>query len=207
MKTKIASKTASVSHVILAQASGVTDPLPTESAPSPPEGYVPTKVGRGFRPQRAQISIATKAAGELRSLTTYTEYFGTAAPDQVSVAEALTNAAAWTSKLQNATIWYQYLKQQEGLAWKHALSLTEPLRVPFEFRLSRDATVEQQLPSVAKFFAAAKDTAKKSVATRKKNAADKAAAAKKAAAAASSSAVPASAVTDPVKAAAVKLLN
>jgi hypothetical protein len=204
---KVAKKTASISHVILAQASGVTDPVPMESSPSPPAGYVPTKAGRGFRPQRAQVAIATKAAGELRGSTTYTEQFGTAAPDPASVADALTNAAAWSGKLQNATAWYQYVKQQEGLAWKHALSLTDPLRVPFEFRLSRDATIGQELPSVAKFFAAAKDTAKKGVATKKKKAADKAAAAKKAATAASSSAVVTAAVTDPVKAAAVKLLN
>lgn len=201
---KTAKKNASVSHAPVTQASGVTDPVPAEGAPSPPAGYVPTKAGRGFRPQRAQVAIAPKAAGEIRSSTRYTEQFGTAAPDPVSVADALTNASAWSAKLQNAAAWYQYVKQQEGLAWKHALTLTDPLRVPFEFHLSRDATVGQELPSVAKFFAAAKDTAKKGVATKKRKAAEKAAASK---AAATPSAVVAGAITDPVKAAAVKLLN
>jgi hypothetical protein len=207
MKTKVVSKTASVSHVTLAQASGITDPIPTESAPSPPAGYVVTKTGKGGRPKRTQVAIATKAAGELRGLGDYTEQFGTAAPDQVSVADALTQAAAWSEKLQNATAWYKYVKQEEALAWKHAQGLTDPLRVPFEFRLTRDATVEEKLPSVAKFFAAPKDAAKKGAATKKRNAAEKAASAKKATEAASSNTNAPSAVTDPVKAAAVKLLN
>lgn len=171
MAKTIAKKTASVSHPILAQASGagVTDPVPTTASPTPPTGYVPTKLGKGLRPQRAQIAIATKVASELRSSTTYAQQFGSSAPDAAAVADALDHASAWSGTLQNATAWYQYVKQQENLAWKHALGSTEALRVPFEFHLSRDATVGEALPSTAKFFGASKEAAKKGAATRKRN--------------------------------------
>jgi hypothetical protein len=200
----IATKTASVTHQLLAQTTSVTDPLPTKSAPSPPKGYVPIKIGRGARPQRSQVAIASKAANELRGDASYAEQFGSAAPDRAAVADALTDAAAWSATLQNAAAWYQYVKQQESVAWKHAFGLTDPLRVPFEFRLTRDATIGQELPSVAKFFAASKETAQKAVATKKRKASEAAAAAKKAVVAATPAT---SEVIAPATAAAAKLLN
>src|ERR1700722_11572120 len=74
MKKSIAKKTASVSHTLLAQVqpAGVTDPVPTTLAPSPPPGYVATKIGRGGNSiLRSQVAIASKAAGELTNSTTY----------------------------------------------------------------------------------------------------------------------------------------
>jgi hypothetical protein len=178
MGRTIAKKTASVSHPILAQAAGVTvtDPVPTEKAPSPPAGYVPTKLGKKYRPQRTQVAIAPKVASELRASTGYAELFGSGAPPAASVADALETATAWSGTLQNATAWYQYVKQQEDLSWQHALGLTDPLRATFDFKLSRDATLAETLPNTASFFGAAKESAKKGVATRKKNEAVKKAA-------------------------------
>jgi hypothetical protein len=171
MKT-IAKKTAAVSHSLLAHVAAagtasVTDPLPTEKAPSPPATYVPTKLGRGFRPQHTQVAIAPKMASELRASTSYAEQFGAGAPPAATVASALETASSWSGVLQNATAWYQYVKQQEALSWKQALGLTDALRVPFDFSLSRGAAIGEALPSSAKFFAATKETAKKSAATRK----------------------------------------
>ncbi len=170
---KVTKKGATVSHSTLAQAAGasVTDPVPTKRAPSPPKGNVPVTLGRGNRPRRAQVALAPKMAAELRASGDYAAQFGAGAPDASSVADSLETASAWSDSLQNATAWYQYTKQQEHLAWKHALGLTDTLRVPYEFRLSRDATVGESLPSTAKFFGAPKDSAMKAAATRKKNAA------------------------------------
>lgn len=179
MKKTIATKTASVSHSILGQAATgsvtVTDPVPTTVAPSPPTTYVATKLGRGFRPQRAQIAIAPKMASELRASATYAEQFGAGAPAAASVADALVNAGGWSGTRQNAQAWYNYARQQENLAWKHAFGLTDTLRVPFEFGEARDATIGEALPSTAKFFGATKESGKKAAATRKKNRAEKAA--------------------------------
>jgi hypothetical protein len=178
-KKSIATKTAAVSHSILAHAAGVTvtDPLPTEKAPSPPAESVGVKAKRGLRPQRSQVAIAAKMASELRGSDSYATLFGSGAPAASSVADALVTASNWSGSLQNAETWYQYVKQQEGLAWEHALGLTDPLRVPFEFNLTRDATVGETLPSTAKFFAAKSESGKKAAATRKKNQAEKKAAA------------------------------
>ncbi len=185
MKKSVAKKTVSVSHTVLGQVAAATmvDPVPTATAPSPPAGYVSTKIGRGNRPQRAQVAVASKMATELQAYGSYAQEFGSAAPDPSTLADALVTAANWSGALQNATAWYQYVKQQEYLAWKHALGLTDSLRVPFEFQMSRDASVGETLPSTAKFFAARIEAGAKAAATRKKAAAEKAAANAKAVAA------------------------
>jgi len=173
MKKTIAKKTASVSHQILAQgqSTGVTDPVPTTLAPSPPEGFIAAKIGRGNSILRSQVAIAPKAAAEVQKSTTYLQQFGSAAPDKASVADALTTASAWSGVVQNAAAWYSYVRQQESAAWKHATSLTDPLRIPFEFRQARDASVAKEFPSLASFYAGPKVRAQKAVATKKKNAA------------------------------------
>ena len=185
MKKSVAKKTVSVSHAVLGQvaAASVVDPLPTETAPSPPAGYVKTTVGRGLRPQYAQIAVATKMAAEIQAYTAYTQEFGTAAPDPSSLADLLITAASWSGALQNATAWYQYVKEQENLAWKHAIGLTDALRIPFEFQTSRDASIAETLPSTTKFFAAPRERGAKAAASRKKAAAEQAAANAKAVAA------------------------
>jgi hypothetical protein len=208
MKKSIAKKTASVSHTLLAQAqpAGVTDPIPTTLAPSPPPGYVATKIGRGGNSiLRSQVAIASKAAGEITSSTTYAT-FGAAVPDQASVASALSNAAAWSGVVQNASAWYAYVKQQEAAAWKHATGLTDTLQVPFEYQLGRDATLEKEFPSLISFYAGPKKRAQKGAATRKENAAGKGPKNKGAVAAAQPAVADASASPAPA-APAAKLLN
>jgi hypothetical protein len=212
MKKTIAKKTASVSHVVLAQAAqaqpaGVTDPVPTAVAPSPPQGYVATRLGRGaLSVMRSQVALAAKAAGEITSCTTYAS-LGAAAPDQASVASALTTAAAWSGVAQNASNWYAYVKQQEAAAWKHATGLTDTLQVPFEYQLARDATLEKQFPSLTSYYAAPKARATKAVATKKKKAAEKKAGTSTAAPAAAPSPSAASAVAAPAPAVEAKALN
>jgi hypothetical protein len=80
-----------------------------------------------------------------------------------------------------------------------------PLRVPFEFRLQRDATTaEGEFPSLKAFFGAAKERAQRGAATKKKN---KAKAKESAETQAPSQTQSAAVVTDPLKTAAVRLLN
>jgi hypothetical protein len=202
----------SVTHTVLAAAAGVTDPLPTVDPPSPPAGYVPpSKVGRSPRPQRAQLQLAPRVATELHNATSYVQQFGDAAPDPGGLASSLTLARAWSDKLQLASAWYKYVQQQEHLAWKHAMGLMGELKVPFDFRAARDPSVATEFPSTAAFLAESSDRSKRAAATRAKN--DKAAV-KKAKEqvqppptqppAGNGGAAP---VSDPVKAAVVKLLN
>ena len=208
MSKSIAKKTATVSHVILAETAGVTDPLPTVDPPTPPSGTVSVKLGRAYRPLKSQINLAPKAANELRSNTGYALTFGSSAPDAGNVADALTTASEWSGKLQLASAWYGYVKQQEALAWKHALGVTEPLRVPFEYQSERDPSVAKTFPSLTAYFAAPKERAAKGLATKKRNKlAARAAATAQPATAATAAAPATTSPTDAVKAAAVKLLN
>ncbi len=204
MKTS-STKSASVAHVVLAHAAGAIEAVPTEVAPSPPETFVASKLGRGNRPQRSQIDLALKVATEVRESPHYVQQFGAAAPNPVSVADALTLARGWSDKLQNAAAWYEYVKQQEHAAWKQAFTVSAPLRVPLEISLARDASVADSFPSLAAFFASGKERAQKGVATRKKNKAAKAAAATSSTPVTATQAAPV--ISDPLKTAAVRLLN
>lgn len=161
-------KSGPVVHAILAVAAGATDALPVASAPPPPEGFVPTKLGRGGRPQKSQINLAPKAATELRTSTHYAGEFGNAAPDPVAVADALSTARAWSDKLQNANDWQAYVKEQEHLAWKHAVAVSDPLRSLFEVRAERDPNIGTTYPSLSAFFGVAKERAAKGAATKKR---------------------------------------
>ena len=167
MNKSIAKKTATVSHVVLGQAT-VTDPVPTDKAPTPPE-YTPVKLGRGGRVKSGQETLATKVAAEVKSYSNYKEVFGATAPDPATIATALATAQAWSMSLANASAWFDYVRQETVLAWRHALGLTDSLEGPFELAVARDATISEALPSTTKFFAVPKEIAKKGVATKKRN--------------------------------------
>lgn len=203
MKEPSTNAIASTTNAAAAQPPGVVEPIPTALAPTPPSSYVPVAVPRGSRPQRSQINLALKVATEVRASSDYLQQFGNSAPNPVSVADALTLASGWSDSLQNATAWYEYVKQQEYLAWKQALAIVSPLRVPFEFRLVRDASVVEDYPSLNAFFAVARAAARKAVATKKK---DKENAAKAASAAPTSTPL-AEPTSTPPAAPVSKLLN
>jgi hypothetical protein len=171
MQKNINKKAASVSHVVLGQAA-LTDPVPTEKAPTPPD-YVPVKVGRGRAMLRSQVTMAPKVATELRGYAQYKEVFGATASDADTVAAALETASAWSASLANAAAWFKYVQQEAALAWQHARGLTDTLRAPFDIAVARDATVAETLPSTARFFGDPKAIAQRAVATKKKNKAAK----------------------------------
>ena len=160
---------------------GVTDPIPTVDPPAPPDGFVPMKLGRGGRPRKSQMNLASKAATELRKSKDYAAWFGAQVPAAGDIADAFTTAASWSSKLQLAKAWAEYVRQEESLAWKHALGQADGLRPEFEYRSARDNAVAQSLPSMTAFFAAPKESAVKAAATRKRAVNEAAAAAKAAA--------------------------
>jgi len=136
--------------------SGLADAVPAETAPKPPATYVARVLGRGpigYRPQRAQRQVALKAANELSTSTSYAARFGTMAPSQGDLADALTTASGWSAKVQEAKAWCAYVVQQENTAWMHAGGLLDGLKVPFEYAQSRDVTVKSSFPNTSQFFA------------------------------------------------------
>jgi hypothetical protein len=206
------SRSLSPLHPSLAAVAGVTDPIPTEDPPQPPAGYMPSaRLSRTLRPQHIQVELATRVAAELLASTSYTQRFGNAAPNRESIAASLTQARAWSDKLRLANDWVTYVRQQEHLAWKHAMGLVGDLKVPFEFHAGRDPSMLAELPSLATFLGESNARAKRGAATRarKKKRDEKGGAVADGAAGKAPAAPPATAVvvTDPVKTAAVKLLN
>jgi hypothetical protein len=150
--------------------SGLADAVPAETSPKPPTTYVARVLGRGpigYRPQRAQRQVALKAAKELSTSTQYAARFGTTAPDQGEVADALTTASGWSTRAQEAKAWCAYVTQQEATAWMHAGGLLDALKVPFEFAQSRDVTVKSKFPNTSQFFSFRTATALRGAATKR----------------------------------------
>ncbi len=149
---------------------GVADPVPVALAPVVPSGWVPKSPGRqfsGYRPAQPEIEQAPTVAAELRSSDAIAEQLGASAPSAAAIADALAFAASWSHVLANAEAWAAYVKAQEGKAWKHALTLLEPLRAPFAYASGRSNTLADALPSTARFLALPKERAKRAATTKR----------------------------------------
>lgn len=146
------------------------DPLPHGEAPSPPEGYLPRKLGsmfRGSRPAHVQVGLAPLVANELRASQRYDAQFGVGAPDKERVADGLMVAAGWSHQLVKAKAWMEYVRVQEALAWKHATVESEALREPFVIVAARDRKAASEYPATAQYFGVAKARGKRAAATKR----------------------------------------
>jgi hypothetical protein len=114
-----------------------------------------------------EIEQAPKVASELRSSHVIAEQLGASAPPVKEIADALAFASSWSHVLDNAEAWAAYVKEQEGEAWMHALTLLEPLRAPFALASERSDKLASAMPSTAKLLAVAKVRAKRAAATRR----------------------------------------
>jgi hypothetical protein len=152
---------------------------PQVTVPGVPSGFVPAAPAdfRGFRPMASEIAAVPDAVAELQGFTDYGTVFGITAPPSGQVAQRLTVAAQWTALLSSSSGWYKYVKSQEGMAWKDALSLVDGLKVPFDLATTASPALLSSYPALARLLGASKVVAKRGVATKKKNAATTAAAA------------------------------
>ena len=162
-----------VDPTLVAQASGLARALPDADAPSPPSAFDPAamrSLGRKLQPRHAQVELAPTVASELRrNGAAYAQQFGDAVPPAEEVADALTLAHGWSAKVRNAERWLLYARYEEQLAWQHAFSLTDVVRVAFRARRARIPTVADHYPALATFFDLLKQAAARANATKRAN--------------------------------------
>jgi hypothetical protein len=146
--------------------------IPAGDPPAPPGGYEPHALGgqyRGFRPDRAQRLHALVLAREVRSSPTYAHQFGEGVPDANALADALEVATSLSDRLAKAKLWLKYIDELEHSSWKHALTLSEQLRVPFLTVSSRKADILTSYPGASAFFGAALERARRARSARSRN--------------------------------------
>jgi hypothetical protein len=170
----------------------VMTPPPDVTVPSVPSGFVPVPASSlaGYRPMQAELTNVPDAILELQSIPNWSLIFGMTAPAAPQAAERLSVAMQWTGLLVDSQDWFNYVKSQEGVAWKDALEVTDSLKAPFQLATAANPGLLKQYPALQRLLGAQKAVAKKAVATKKNNKAADAAAATEAAATAAPAAAP-----------------
>ena len=148
-----------------------------------PAGFVPPPAATftGYRPMQTEIAYVPDAILELQGIPNWGLIFGMTAPAAPLVAGRLSVAMQWTDLYAESEAWFNYVKSQEGLAWKDALEVTDTLKVPLQCATATNPALLKQYPALQRLLGAQKVVAKKAVTTK----ANKKAAAASTAAAAS----------------------
>ena len=130
-------------------------PLPIEHAPAVPEvtGQV-RPAGRLRSVLTDQIEDAPRAASELLAFPDYDRLFGALVPKAKDIAEAMVFAHAWTLERRSAERWFDHTREQEMLAWDHAMGLVSDLTGPLLLALERHPALKETLPVLMRFMLA-----------------------------------------------------
>ncbi len=173
--------------------SGNIKPPPEVRVPSAPDGWVPPNAAdyRGFRPKRTELAVVVDAVLELAAFREYSAVFGMTAPPADQLGAALDTSSKWSALLASSMHWADFVRANEGMAWKDTLGLMDRLKMPFSLATLHDPTIAAKFPALARLLGAQKAIAKRSVATRKVNAVAKAKKAQEDAVKAASASVPA----------------
>ncbi len=181
----------------------LADPLPRESLPSPPAGFVPLKYRDflGFRPTSREVAAASLVITDLARNDDYQATFGSTAPTVARITDILQAALAWRNLRSRTEAWDEYVKAQDALAWKLALTCLADLRPLFLAAVGQKQAIARMYPGLVQMFEAPKLVANQGIVTRKKNArARKAAAAEAAATAATATPTATEPAATPVEA-------
>lgn len=180
---------ASPSPAATTTVSNVVAAPPAVTLPTPPDGFIAPNMAdfRGFHPTKTELAAAMGTVSDLGKFADYLTVLGTAAPDAVATANAVSVAMRWRMMRGPTETWDAYVRAQDAMAWKVAITLLDELKPLFLIAAAKNSTLATTYPGLAQMFNAAKATARTATATKKKNA--KAAASAAASAAATAEAV------------------
>ncbi len=149
---------------------------PVVDIPAVPAGYTPVKLAdyRGYHPRTAQLNAAPNAAREIASGATYASTFGPAMPAAATFATVLNDADGWTELRLELEAFLEYVKSEEAVAWKAALTQMEKARAVYVVVAASNPQVAVQFPFLARLMDAASVAVRKGATTRKENAKSKA---------------------------------
>ncbi len=123
---------------------------------------------RGYRPMASEIAAVPDTIDELQGFADYGSVFGITAPPASELSAGLSVAAQWTSVLSETTAWLQYVKSEEGTAWKDAMLLVEKMKPAFQLASAANPALHTQYPALARLLGASQVAAKRAVATKKR---------------------------------------
>lgn len=125
---------------------------PAAGAPEVPKGFVKPATGRGPRLAiwRGQIALGSQVQKELLSATPAD--FGPYAPDLPTLAANVAVGSEWSEERIKAVAWSEFARAQEVAAWEPALATFATLLPAFEYAMSRDPSVAERFPALARFF-------------------------------------------------------
>jgi hypothetical protein len=167
---------------------------PVVSLPPIPAGFTPVNLVdyRGYHPRVGQVAALPDAVAELSSSSTYAATFGPAAPAEGTFVTCLEDAASWSSLHGAIEAFLVYVKSQEAVAWKAALTQIDQAKAVYDVTIARNPSVPTQFPALTRLLEVTNAIGRKSAASRQRK---KATDAKKAAAAANATAATAAPAT------------
>ena len=141
--------------------------LPTERLPVTPavvEGTVPVGTVRQIvLPQHTDSAAA--AAAELSAFGDWSDALGALVPSSSTLGNAVAFANAWTEQRKAAERWLAYARENETLAWNHALGLIDVVKTPLVFATERDAALADALPATLRLVRARTELGRKAART------------------------------------------
>jgi len=131
---------------------------------------------RGAHPKAGQIAAVPSATAELNAnAASYTETFGPAVPSAGQLAGKLTNASQWTAMRVAIEVFMLYVKSNEAVAWKSALTDLEELNAIFQVIAKQNPVLIDGFPELEKLLDVDKVVGQRAAATRAREAKTKAA--------------------------------
>ena len=148
----------------------VVGPPPEVTVPGPPPGFVAPGASKylGYIPTTHELAEARTAIADLRKFSDYGAVLGSAAPDAAAVASAIEIGMQWRQMRPAAAMWDAYVRAQNGMAWRVALTLLSELKPLFRAAAAKDPGLLTTYQGLAGMLEAPKVVAKQSAATRRK---------------------------------------
>ena len=153
-------------------------PVPIVFVSPPPPGvsiptieYQPAAPGefRNVLPRASELTALSQAIKDLGAFTSYSQTFGTTAPEYQEVVQAFTVGAQWTSMRKLSLSWDGYCHVQQGLSWRAIRQLMSQLVPIFAIAAAANPKLLTQYPGLASLLGAKKAIARKAVSTKKAN--------------------------------------
>jgi hypothetical protein len=145
---------------------------PQVAIPPVPEGFVPIDPldVRGWYPMQSELAAVPDAIADLDGFVDYTALFGITAPPAALVSARLSAAAGWTTLYASTIAWCEYVRSQQGVAWREALELVDELKAPFRLAAARNPALLAEHVGLVRILEAKRLAAKRGVSTRARNA-------------------------------------
>jgi hypothetical protein len=158
----------------------VANEPPVVVIPEVPDNFTAPTTMRGFKgyyPNKSELAALPGALSDLGNFAEYATVLGNTAPPASAVTSTVSVGMSWRQLRISTEAWDAYVKTQDAIAWKAAVTLLDEVKVLFLYAVSKNATLATKYPSLLAYFNVSKETAAQGSVTRKKNAKTKAAAA------------------------------